>query len=277
MPAATSAPKATTRMIRVSGTENSPAFLRSSKKPASTAFPVLVPNDPMKKSGFAFWSSSTRSTTGSILSGSVVRVPSDLEPHERRMLVARDLARVFFVERRLHLRDRVERSDSRDDRLHGLLERRVGGRQRPMLNEDGLARGLPEVLVQDLVHSARLPRPGGLEHDQLHRGDDADREQGDRERKPAEDRLLAVMSAPARHAGGDVRPLARWPLPRGLGLVLDDPCLHRVSLAFGCRPASHPRVVWRRRETCRSTAGFLVSSGAQVEQHGEDPARLAAR
>ena len=47
MPAATSAPKATTRMISVSGTENSPAFFRSSKKPASTAFPVLVPNDPM--------------------------------------------------------------------------------------------------------------------------------------------------------------------------------------------------------------------------------------
>ena len=47
MPAATSAPKATTRMIRVSGTENSPAFFRSSKKPAWTAFPVLVPNDPM--------------------------------------------------------------------------------------------------------------------------------------------------------------------------------------------------------------------------------------
>ena len=47
MPAATSAPKATTRMMSVRGTENSPARFRSSKNPAWTSLPVLVPNDPM--------------------------------------------------------------------------------------------------------------------------------------------------------------------------------------------------------------------------------------
>ena len=47
MPAATSAPNATSRMISVSGTEKSPAFFRSSKKAVWTAFPVLSPNDPM--------------------------------------------------------------------------------------------------------------------------------------------------------------------------------------------------------------------------------------
>jgi hypothetical protein len=47
MPAATSAPKATMRMISVNGTDRSPAFARSSKNASSTSLPVLVPTDPM--------------------------------------------------------------------------------------------------------------------------------------------------------------------------------------------------------------------------------------
>ena len=132
MPAATSAPKATTRMIRVSGTENSPAFFRSSKKPAWTAFSGARPERPDEEVGIRLLDLVDAVDDRVDLVRSVVRVPGDLEPHERRMLVGRDLARVFFVERRLRLRDCVERSDSCDHRLHGLLERRVGGRQRPM-------------------------------------------------------------------------------------------------------------------------------------------------
>src|SRR5918995_3358075 len=68
IPAATTAPKATSRMISVTGTENSPAFFRSSVNVANSAFSVLSPNEPTKKSGCAFCTSATRATTGSILS-----------------------------------------------------------------------------------------------------------------------------------------------------------------------------------------------------------------
>ena len=54
MPAATSAPKATRRMISVSGIEKAPAFSRSSMNAAKSALLVLSPKDPMVKSGFAF-------------------------------------------------------------------------------------------------------------------------------------------------------------------------------------------------------------------------------
>ena len=47
MPAATSAPKATSRISRVSGTEYRPAFFKSSMKDAVSALFVLSPNDPM--------------------------------------------------------------------------------------------------------------------------------------------------------------------------------------------------------------------------------------
>src|SRR5215210_1876910 len=68
MPAATSAPKATRRMISVKGTEKSPARFRSSPNEASSALPVLSPKEPTKTLGCAFCTSATRATTGSILS-----------------------------------------------------------------------------------------------------------------------------------------------------------------------------------------------------------------
>ena len=46
MPAATSAPKATTRMTSVSGTENRPALFRSPMNDSFSALLVLSPNDP---------------------------------------------------------------------------------------------------------------------------------------------------------------------------------------------------------------------------------------
>ena len=99
MPAATSAPKATTRMISVSGTENSPAFFRSSKKPASTAFPVLVAERADVEVGMRLLHLVDAVDDGIDDVRGIVRIPLDLEPHERRMLVARDLARVVGVER----------------------------------------------------------------------------------------------------------------------------------------------------------------------------------
>ena len=236
MPAATSAPKATTRMMSVRGTENSPARFRSSKNPAWTSLPVLVAERPDVEVGIRLLHLVDAVDDGIDDVRGVVRIAAELEPDERGMPVGRNLALVAGFERGLHLGDCVERSDSGDDRLHGPRELGLGGRQRAALNEDGLAAGLTEVLVQNLVHPTRLAGPGGLEDDRLHRGDHADREQGDGEPQPAEDRRLAVMGAPPRHPERDVRPLARWPLLRvGLGLVLDDPCLHEASLEVGCQ------------------------------------------
>ena len=76
MPAATSAPNATTRMISVIGSENSPAFSRSSANTVSNALTALaLPNSPMKSCGWACCTSSTRSTTASIFSLAVSASP----------------------------------------------------------------------------------------------------------------------------------------------------------------------------------------------------------
>ena len=55
-PAATSAPKATIRMISVIGRESVSARLKSSSSEALSALPALAsPNCSMRRSGWAFW------------------------------------------------------------------------------------------------------------------------------------------------------------------------------------------------------------------------------
>ncbi len=66
MPAATSAPKTTMRMMSVTGMDSSPAFLRSSRKAASISFSPLTPKEPMNTSGLAAFASPTAAMTGSI-------------------------------------------------------------------------------------------------------------------------------------------------------------------------------------------------------------------
>src|SRR5437588_5747746 len=76
MPAATSAPNATTRMISVSGMENTPALLRSFAKAVSTALAALAsPNSPTKKAGWARCASSTLLSTGPSLSPALSFLP----------------------------------------------------------------------------------------------------------------------------------------------------------------------------------------------------------
>ena len=119
----------------------------------------------------------------------------------------RRTAAVLGVEGRLDLRHRVERSRRRlITACTAALNGGVVRRQRLALDQNLFAGGLLEVLVEDRVRPPRLARPGRVGDDRLHRRDDADREQHDREREPAEDRLLPMVGAPARHPGGEVRP-----------------------------------------------------------------------
>jgi hypothetical protein len=65
MPAATSAPKATTRMARVIGMESVSAFLKSSSKDCESALLELAsPNCPTKTPRFWAATRSTAATTG---------------------------------------------------------------------------------------------------------------------------------------------------------------------------------------------------------------------
>ena len=69
MPAAISAPKATTRMTSVTGRDRTPAFPRSSSNAVSTALAALAyPNSPMKSCGCASCAAATWARTGSIFS-----------------------------------------------------------------------------------------------------------------------------------------------------------------------------------------------------------------
>ena len=159
MPAATSAPKTTSRMISVTGIESSPAFLRSSMKAASTSLSALTPNEPMNSSGCAAWTSSTAATTGSIFVGGVVRIADDVEVDERGAPGLADLAGVLGVERRLDVRDRVERGDSGDDVFDRGREGRILDGQRVALDEDALAGRLHELLVQEACRPGRIRPP----------------------------------------------------------------------------------------------------------------------
>ena len=84
MPAATSAPKATTRTTIVTGSERSPARARSSLTTSVISLSALAsPNAPMKSSGCAVFDSSTAARNGIDLVHRVLGRPADLERDER--------------------------------------------------------------------------------------------------------------------------------------------------------------------------------------------------
>ena len=96
-------------------------------------------------------------------------------------------------------------SDERvDDGADRRVERRVARLQRVALDQDALAGGLLEPLVENRARPARLAGAGGV--GRLLRPDQerSDRERDEDERQPAEDGDLAVVRAPAAHAGGEV-------------------------------------------------------------------------
>ena len=79
-PAATSAPKASTRMISVIGSESVSAFLKSSSNAFESAlFADAAPNSPTKTDAFAFWTRSTAASTGTTDVSAAVSSPRSLK------------------------------------------------------------------------------------------------------------------------------------------------------------------------------------------------------
>jgi hypothetical protein len=126
-----------------------------------------------------------------------VEVAGELEAHERRAVVARDLAGVAGRERTLDVLDVRRARQPALDLGHGGAERRIGGRARCRLDEHGLLRMTREMIEDRLVGAARLAWPVLLPDERVQAGgaaaDDRDRD----ERQPAEDRDLAMGGAPA--------------------------------------------------------------------------------
>ena len=75
IPAATSAPKAITRMTIVTGSESRPARSRSLLNFSSTCFSALTPNSSIERAGCAAAAPSTAAITGSILSTALSESP----------------------------------------------------------------------------------------------------------------------------------------------------------------------------------------------------------
>jgi hypothetical protein len=129
------------------------------------------------------------------------------ELDERRVAVVRDLRAVPRVEGRLQVReDRAVRLHRHDRVLNDALERRVVEGAGLALNQDelGLRVDLESRVEQHLVGAVGLADVRIVLVDLLRPDERADRDREDDERKPPEDRLLAVGCAPATHPGRNV-------------------------------------------------------------------------
>ena len=202
--AATSAPKAMSRMIRVIGSEVTKALLKSSPIAVLSSFSALAsPNCSTVKPGWAACAALVAASVGSTRSGLGLRA-RDLEAQQGRVPVTGDLpavARRVGALERLGVRCGDESAlDVGDRRPEG----RVVRRGRSALDEDLLGHVLGEGVVDRLGGAARLADSALrlVLRDQA--GRVADRKGEEREGKPAPDRLLAVLRAPTTGPGGNV-------------------------------------------------------------------------
>ena len=202
MPAATSAPKATTRISSVIGSERTSARLKSLSSALLSALSALAsPNCSIRSFGCARWAWwSPRACVDAGL-GQVV-VAGDGERDDRRAAVLGELA--VGAVGRLDVRDVRRAMQPRDDVPDRGLELRVARPARAAgLDQDGLVGALGEVRLADrLVGDARGAVPGVLVGQRLRPDHVADGERDHDEREPAEDRVLRcrALQCPARAA-----------------------------------------------------------------------------
>ena len=141
---------------------------------------------------------------------------AQLERDERRVAVARDLTVAAGLERRAYLLHRGECSNRPGDVGDRRSERGVVDRPGLALDQDRVALRLLEVVGQDRLDLAGLAGARLLRIELLRADRVADRERGQHEREPGEDRRLACVALqrpirPARLRG------VRFGLRRPLG------------------------------------------------------------
>ena len=202
--AASSAPKARTRITSVIGSDVNSAFWKSSSNAWDSALSALPsPNCSMRKSACRLSRAATASSDGSIrVLGVLARY---VEGHERRAAVLGALPRVVPPVGAVHVPHVPGGLEPGHDVRHHAAELRVAGAGAVLaLDEDALVGVLGEVLRGDLVGTPGLAdaEVGVVERPGSDRA--ADEHGGDHEGEPAEDRLLPVVRAPAARARCEV-------------------------------------------------------------------------
>ncbi len=194
-----------------------------------------------------------------------VGVAADLELDQRGAAVRRDLTPISGVERGADVRHRGLPGEGAEDGAYRGLERRVVRLQRVALNQDALTGRLLEALVENCERAARFAwsREVGclLCPDDEHANCERDEDEGE----PPEDRDLAVMSAPAAHATGQVRGASGFDsvvvaLRRFVGLGRGDTTVHRCSFPVREGLRSPVRSTSERRLGVASSASAAPSS-----------------
>ena len=191
MPAATSAPKAITRMTSVIGSEHPglPEVLLHGlgERVDRTGHTELADIEL----GVRLLGGVDLGENRVDLQRSLVGRPADLELDERRAPVTGRLTRADVL-------NHVDLGDARYHVGDRGLEGRVGRRERTTLDEHALLGRPLEAGVEDPVHAAGLARAGRVRVDRLRPGH-AEREGDDDEREPPEGGRLPVVGAPASH------------------------------------------------------------------------------
>jgi hypothetical protein len=153
MPAATSAPNATSRISSVSGSDSVRAWAKSLLKASLSALVELAsPAWAIRKLGCVRCAAAVAQRR-SDAAGGVVRAARDLKADQHRMAVRRDLASVGRDVRRTDVLDRAQPRQSRDEITDRGLERRVCGSERAALHEHLLVRRLWELRVQHMARA----------------------------------------------------------------------------------------------------------------------------
>jgi hypothetical protein len=132
-------------------------------------------------------------------------VTLQIELHERRASVRRDLRIPPRIERRAHVLDLWERANPLDHVRKSRSKRRVRNGRRLALNQHQLVRGLFEPGSRERGLRAPGLAADGVGICEKHgAGDLTERKRDDDEGEPAEDGRLPVSGAPAPHTGGEV-------------------------------------------------------------------------
>ena len=190
----------------------------------------------------------------------LVLVAADVEVDEDGAAVFRDLARIAASERRADVLDGRQLRDARDDVADRRREGGIADASGAALDQDALAGGLLEPVVEDLLHAAGLSRPGRVLVDHRHAAH-ARRARRLRRRRRA---IRTLPSSSGRRSSGPCGPrgcVVGACMRASLGGVGE-----RVVEGVEARPAT---ARWKRSPRSSSTETVTASdAGARAAARG---------